>query len=225
MKFLLVEDHALVRQGLRLLLEQMFSDAEVLEAGTAEAGLALASGHAPDCILLDLILPDASGVEHVRRYVEACPNSLVAVLSGVAEAEHVSAVMAAGARGYVPKSQDPQTLEHIIRLLIAGGEYFPPHRPTQSDEAGHRMPDSLPLGDEPNEATGSDFVATLTARQRAVVQLVAEGCTNKEIARRLDILEGTVKVHVRAAMDKLGVSNRTQLAIAATRLGIVDRPE
>ena len=210
MRLLLIEDHAMIRQGMGLLLRQLYPTIVVREASTALEGLQLLGSEEPfDVVLLDFYLPDASGGAMVQDYVTRS-GAPVVILSGSNNPQDIAAAMKAGAKGYIVKSSKPATLHHVLELTLSGESFFP----WESAGAGSAISRPLvdagerPFSEQPN----------LTGRQRQILRLVAEGKSNKEIARALDILEGTVKAHLRFLMKHLNAKNRTQLAVMASKL-------
>jgi len=211
MRLLLIEDHAMIRQGLGLLLRQLYPEIVVREASTATEGLQLLGSEEPfDVILLDFYLPDASGGAMVQDYVSRS-GAPVVILSGSNNPQDISAAMKAGAKGYIVKSSKPATLHHVLELTLAGESFFPWEGANSEPAAPARVP-----------IEGGDFspgeTPDLTDRQKQILRLVAQGKSNKEIARALDILEGTVKAHLRFLMKHLNAKNRTQLAVMASKL-------
>ncbi|MDF2763457.1 MAG: DNA-binding response regulator [Rhodospirillales bacterium] len=211
MRLLLIEDHAMIRQGLGLLLRQLYPEIVVREASTATEGLQLLGSEEPfDVILLDFYLPDASGGAMVQDYVSRS-GAPVVILSGSNNPQDISAAMKAGAKGYIVKSSKPATLHHVLELTLAGESFFPWEGTNSEPAAPARVP-----------VDGGDFspgeTPDLTDRQKQILKLVAQGKSNKEIARALDILEGTVKAHLRFLMKHLNAKNRTQLAVMASKL-------
>jgi len=208
MRLLLIEDHAMIRQGLSLLLRQIYPEVVVQEASTAREGLQiLAAGERFDVVLLDFYLPDASGGVMIQDFV-AGAGAPVVILSGSNTAQDIAAAMKAGAKGYIVKTSKPTTLHHVLELTLAGESFFP-WESSSAETAGAAK------NDEDFDAASSP---DLTDRQRQILRLIAQGKSNKEIARSLDILEGTVKAHLRFLMKHLNAKNRTQLAVIASRL-------
>lgn len=210
MRLLLIEDQAMIRQGMGLLLHQLYPNIVVREASTAAEGLQLLGAEEPfDVVLLDFYLPDASGGGMVQDFVTRS-GAPVVILSGSNNPRDIAAAMKAGARGYIVKSSKPATLHHVLELTLSGESFFP-WESAVADTAVSRPP--IDAG----ERLSSEPFA-LTDRQRQILKLVAQGKSNKEIARALDILEGTVKAHLRFLMKHLNVKNRTQLAVMASKL-------
>ncbi len=209
MKVLIVDDHALVLHGFALTVREIFPNADVLEAGSLESALAYAHS-TPDLtlVLFDLHLDSDDGLEGVRRMIEAIGSVPLIVISASQESADVIESIRSGAKGYILKSGSSALLEHAISLVLSGETYVPLPRAVLVSA----------VAAEP-ERPANQMLDRLTDRQRDVFQLLLAGHSNKEIARSLGVLEGTVKVHVRAIMQKLGVKNRTQVAVAAARAG------
>jgi DNA-binding NarL/FixJ family response regulator len=208
MHLLLIEDHAMIRQGLTLLLRELYPGIVVGEAATAAEGLAILKKNPSfDAVLLDFYLPDATGGTMVHEFV-ASTRAPVVILSGSNNPHDIAAAMKAGAKGYIVKTSKPATLHHVLELTMSGESFFPwETAPNDTDKAQSLTAEAGDLKDR-----------GLTDRQRQILKLVAQGKSNKEIARSLDILEGTVKAHLRFLMKHLSAKNRTQLAVLAARL-------
>jgi DNA-binding NarL/FixJ family response regulator len=195
MRVLLVDDHALFRDGLALLLHGLHDPLEVVHAASAEQASSLVqAGAQPDLVLLDLRLPGVEGAAAVRAMCALCPNAPVVVISGECTEALVRDCVEAGALGYIHKSADAGALLRALRTVIDGGVHLPP----------------LPAA----PAAPGAAVANLTPRQRQVVALMIRGHSNKAIAQQLGILETTVKSHVTAVLQTLGARNRTQAVFA-----------
>ena len=206
-RVLLVDDHLVVRRGLRAFL-QLQPDIEVVgEAGGGEAALAAAAAGRPDVVLMDLVMPEGDGVAAIRALAGAAPGVRVLVLSSFADDERVFAAMQAGAAGYLLKDVQPDALADAIREVSRG-------RPALHPDVAARL--MRRVADPAGAA-----VEQLTPREREVLQLVVEGYANKQIARRLRITEKTVKTHVSSILQKLGVADRTAAAVLAIRQGLV----
>jgi NarL family two-component system response regulator LiaR len=199
-RLLLVDDHAVVREGLRGFLHLQQGIEVVGEAGDADEAVGLAARLKPDVVLLDLVMPGGDGIAAIRRLRDSVPGIRVLVLTSFADDAQIFAATAAGADGYLLKDIDPEELAGSIRAVHAGR---PALHPTV---AGRLMRRGAPP-DAPQ----------LTGREQDVLRLIAEGLANKQIAQRLGIGEKTVKTHVSRVLDKLGVSDRTQAAVLAIR--------
>lgn len=199
-----VEDHPVVREGLRMLLEAA-GDLHVLGvAASASGALEALRASPPQVVLLDLDLGDEDGLACLPRLLEAAPAARVLILTAVREPGRDEAALSAGARGFVRKEAPADELLRAIRTVAAGGLWFDPGMLAALKAPGPR----------------ADPLAALTARERDVVRLVGEGLRNEEIARRLGIGEKTVRNHLTAVFDKVGVSGRLELAVFAYRHGL-----
>jgi len=210
MRLLLIEDQAMIRQGLTLLLRQLYPEIVIREGSTAQEGLTLLEAENDfDVILLDFYLSDASGGALVQDFVLRS-GAPVVILSGSNDPQDIAAAMKAGAKGYIVKSSKPATLHHVLELTLSGESFFPWEGAAGDSPVarGPAEPAERAPGEQPD----------LTERQRQILLLVAQGKSNKEIARALDILEGTVKAHLRFLMKHLSAKNRTQLAVMASKL-------
>ena len=206
-RVLLVDDHAVVRQGLRAFL-QLQPDVEVVgEADGGRAAVAAAEAGRPDVVLMDLVMPAGDGVEAIRAVAAAAPGARVLVLSSFTDEERIFAAMQAGAAGYLLKDVDPDRLAQAIRDVHEG-------RPALHADVAARL--MRRVADPSGPAA-----ERLTPREREVLQLLVEGSANKQIARRLAITEKTVKTHVSSILQKLGVPDRTAAAVLAIRQGLV----
>ena len=218
MKFLLVDDHALFRHGLSLMLSEIFGDITAVQAGSADEAFEIVTREGDfDLVLLDLVMPGMNGYEGMKILQQRLPETPMVVVSSSEEQPKVRAAFAHGAKGYVPKSSAADVLKHALPLVLSGECYVPAVALTGGGEAMNGN------GAGAGEMRGSfgPEIRMLTPRQSEVLQLLAKGQTNKEIARNLDMLEGTVKVHLKAIYQKLNVTNRTQAVVAGTQLGHV----
>jgi DNA-binding NarL/FixJ family response regulator len=214
MKLLLVDDHALLRDGLALLMAQEFSGLQVLQAGTlAEAHAALQSHPDVRLVLLDLSLPDGNGIDALPRLRDAAPAAMLVALSADERRETVLAAIAAGAAGYISKTSQSGVMVEALRCVLSGGLYLPAavleRRATERRDSG-----AADAAQRSTEDLG------LSPRQVDVLKLLVEGKSNKLIARDLLMSESTVKTHLEALFRKLGASSRTQAVVAAARLGL-----
>lgn len=212
---LIVDDHPVVRQGLRTFLGVQ-DDMEVVgEAGDGEEAVEQVAALAPDVVLLDLKMPRVDGFAALRRLAERGLAAKVLVLTSMAERANVLPAVRAGADGYLFKDVDPQALAQAIRAVHGGHVLLAP------DAAAAVLGATAPgraAGD--TEPAGDPALATLTAREREVLAQIALGRGNREIARSLSVSEKTVKTHVSAVLMKLGVQDRTQAALYAVRRGL-----
>lgn len=204
-RILIVDDHAVVRQGLRAFLQLQPDLAIVGEAADSDGAVRAAKKLAPNVVVLDLLLPGARGASVVAALRAAAPTARVLVLSSYADEAQVFAVMQAGAGGYLLKDVQPEALADAIRQVHQGLSVLHP-------DVARRL--TAPAASIP----GADF----TERERDVLRLVAQGFANKEIAQRLFIAEATVKTHVSNILQKLGVADRTQAALYAVRNRLVE---
>jgi DNA-binding NarL/FixJ family response regulator len=205
MRLLLVDDHAVVREGVSALVRQGRAGVQVLHARDAEEALALARTEpALDAVLLDLVLPGMDGVRAIEAFGRERPDLPVIVLAGSEDPRDVRRALAAGALGYVPKSADPPTLLSAIDFVLAGNVYVPPLLLYEERAEAPRPAEPAP-----------ELRLELTGRQVDVLRLLAQGLPNKSIAQALGLSDKTVKVHVTAIFRSLNVVNRTQAAAAA----------
>nr|WP_202553423.1 response regulator transcription factor [Streptomyces sp. SID4936] len=206
---MLVDDHQVVRRGLRTFLE-IQDDIEVVgEAADGAEGVARAEELRPDVVLMDIKMPGTDGIEALRRLRELENPAKVLIVTSFTEQRTVVPALRAGASGYVYKDVDPDALAGAIRSVHAG------HVLLQPEVAG-----ALLAQEDPGSGTGRG--STLTEREREVLGLIADGRSNREIARALVLSEKTVKTHVSNILMKLDLSDRTQAALWAVRHGAAD---
>lgn len=210
---LIADDHALFRYGIALALEDLYKDVTIIQASNADDARRLAHENKDrlDLILLDLMMPGLNGISDLKQYVDSLPPVPVVIVSGSRQRSTIRAAIESGAKGYILKSSNGEILKHVLPLVLSG-ELYIPAQAVASEEIGEF--EGSPL--EENSDFHPDF-KSLTPRETQVLKLLTLGYSNKEIARSLGMLEGTVKVHVKSIMKKLGVNNRTQAAIAANR--------
>ncbi len=221
MKVLLVDDHALFREGLRLLLQRMDAGFEVLEVGHVEAGLQAMTQH-PDLalVLLDLGLPDMAGVDALSLMRTQHPGIPVVVISALQDRPCVLEAINCGAMGFIPKSSDSGLLTHALQLVLAGGVYVPRSALVDTPNPA----DTADTANTADSATPAGLQALgLSARQIEVLVQMVQGLPNKLIARNLGLSEATVKSHVTATLRALRVANRTQAVLAVGKMGHVFR--
>lgn len=206
----IVDDHALLREGTRQILERVGGFTVVGEAADGDGALALVAEHRPDVVLLDVRLPPTNGVEVVRQLAVASPGSRVLMLSALDEVDYVQASLAAGAAGYLLKTTPGDELVRAIHQACEGTVVLDPSLPPY-------------LAREPaGGARAASGPGTLTSREREVVQLVARGLPNKAIAGELGISPRTVEVHLNHVFEKVGAPSRSALVRLAMVHGLVD---
>jgi two-component system, NarL family, response regulator LiaR len=217
-RVLIVDDHAMVRQGLRTFLELQDQDAlpiEVVgEAADGVQAVKLASSLHPDIVLLDLVMPEMDGIQATARIIECSPNSRVIILTSFGEEDRVLPAIRAGAQGYLLKDIPPADLVRAVREAYLGRVQLHP-------EVAKKLMSVAAAQEEPR--TGQNvtvFENDLTDREREVLSFIADGMSNHAIAEKLFISEKTVKTHVSNILGKLHVEDRTQAAIYALKHGV-----
>jgi DNA-binding NarL/FixJ family response regulator len=213
-RVLLADDQALIRSGIRALLEAE-DDVEVVgEAATGREAVELALAHRPDVVLMDVQMPDLDGIEATRRIVadDRLSDVRVVMLTNYGLDEHVFNALRAGASGFLVKDTEPADLLQALHVTVRGDALLSPGVTRRLiSEFVARPADVLPSAD----------VELLTPREREVVALVAHGLSNEEIAERMVLSPMTAKTHVSRAMTKLGARDRAQLVVFAYQSGLV----
>jgi DNA-binding NarL/FixJ family response regulator len=207
----LADDHRVVRQGIRAMLEAEPDVRVIGEAGTGREALRLVERLGPDVLVLDLIMPELGGLEVVRQLKKLSPDTHVVILSMHKDESYVMQALKYGAAGYVLKDSGAEDLVKAVREAAADRRYL---SPPLSDAAVDAY---VKRGD----AAAPDFYDSLSSREREVFHLAAEGYTNTEIGKRLFISPRTVEIHRANMMAKLGLRDRTQLIRYALRRGIL----
>jgi DNA-binding NarL/FixJ family response regulator len=208
-RVLIVDDHAVVREGLRAFLELQDGIAVIGEAGDGREALDAVASLDPDVVLMDLVMPRLDGVGAMRELRRLRPEVRVIVLTSFAQDDRLMPAIQAGAAGYLLKNVAPAELARAVRAAHAGEALIDPAVAARLVERLAR-----PAGDDP------DGAEQLTRREREVLSLIARGYSNKRIALELGIAEKTVKTHVGHVLAKLGVADRTQAALHAVRAGL-----
>jgi two-component system, NarL family, response regulator LiaR len=209
---ILVDDHEMVRRGVRAFLETQADITVVAEAGSGEEAVRLAVEHAPDVALMDLIMPGMDGVDATRSLTTRSPRTKVIMLTSYHDDEHIFPAIRAGALSYVLKEVGPEELADAVRKAAAGEAVLHPRVAARVVRELHGA-----RRDEPN------VFHELSDRELEVLKLIAEGLSNAEIAGRLYVSEKTVKSHVSNILGKLHLADRTQAAVYAWRQGVVRR--
>jgi two-component system, NarL family, nitrate/nitrite response regulator NarL len=203
---LVADDHAMMRAALAGMVALGWPDAKVTTV--EDFGGAAQAAEGVDLILCDLAMPDMAPLEGVTAVREAAPDTPLIVVTGTEDDDLLLDLFQLGISGFIPKTSDGQVFEAAIRLVLAGGQYLPPRL--------------LSLAGGRSAAVEQGDFGALTARQLDVLRLMAEGISNKEIARRLDLSPATVKAHAAAVFGAMGVSNRTEAAYRARAAGLLD---
>ncbi|MGI8921622.1 MAG: response regulator [Solirubrobacteraceae bacterium] len=208
-RVLIADDHAVVRQGLRTLLELQEDIAVVGDVADGAEAVAAVRDQRPDVVLMDLVMPGTDGVEAIRQITDEYPATRVIALTSFLDDDKVFPAVRAGAAGYLLKDVQPQDLVRAIHTVYGGEALLHP-------AVAARLMEEI--------ATHSPLpgAQVLTPREQEVLELIARGLSNKRIALELGIAEKTVKIHVSSVLRKLGVADRTQAALHAVRERLVD---
>lgn len=210
MNVLIVDDHALIREGIAMMVRSIRPEAGVWLANTASAGLEIARSQSIDYAFLDLQLPDASGFDALQSMKRRNEMMSVVVVSAQEDRPTVLRALEMGANAFVPKSANSDEIRTVVQNLFDGKVCLPDSVLVPDARAGAGTPRSLPTEAEWN----------LTERQKEVLALLVLGLSNKMIARRLDIVESTVKIHVSAILREMKVATRTQALLEVARRGV-----
>ena len=207
MKILLADDHALFRDGLILNIKQQNIDADIISSGSYREALeALKHTPCPEVIILDLDMPDMNWQQGLSLLQKTSPKSKIIIVSAIEDGTTIKQVMSKGVKGYIPKRLDPKVIMAAIKLVLEGGTYLPPQ---------------LLKNISTKTAKNKDKKSLLTPRQKEVLQYIAQGLSNKQIAYEMQISEATVKLHINALLKALKANNRTQALIMAQKLDII----
>src|SRR5580658_9953453 len=218
MKILIVDDHALIRDGLQGVLKKLKRGVTVLEAADCRQAMAAVESNADiDLILLDLSLPDRDGFSVLTELRERYPAIAVAVLSGTQDSATVTKALELGAAGFIPKGTRREVMLRAFQLIFDGAVYVPQEILSQADAS--QSASATPAAPREGRSIITPAEAGLSERQLDVLALMMLGKSNKVICRALDLAEPTVKNHVTAILRALKVSNRTEAVIAVTELG------
>jgi DNA-binding NarL/FixJ family response regulator len=209
-RVLIVDDHKLFRAGIRALLQTVADIEVVAEAGDGREGVRLAETHRPDVVLMDILMPDLNGLDAAARIVHRCPRTRVVILSMNADQDSVLKTLRAGAVGYLVKTADPAELAMAVRAVTRGEKFL------SSAISAHVVAACLSRLDQEQSS-----LERLPPRQREVLQLVAEGHTTKEIAKKLEISPKTAEAYRGELMKALDIHDIASLTRYAIRTGLV----
>jgi two-component system, NarL family, nitrate/nitrite response regulator NarL len=212
MKLLVVDDHALFREGLRALLANISPGVEISEASSVEGAIQECQATAFRMVLLDLGLSNSEGLDTLRSFTAAVPAVPVIVLSGSDEPSHIRTAIDLGAVGYIPKTHTSELMIAALQFVLAGGIYLPPKLLDEEPRAGGASATAL-------DAVSAAF-NRMSPRQMEVAKLLLQGNSNKVIARRLNLSEGTIKAHVSAIFQVIGAKSRVEAVVIAAKSGI-----
>jgi DNA-binding NarL/FixJ family response regulator len=205
MNVLIIDDHALIREGIALMIKSIRPDSTVWLANTCSSGMDIAACEKIDFLFLDLELPDGSGFTALERIKQRHEMMSVVVVSAHEDRETVMRALEMGAKAFIPKSADTERMKHVVHDLFEGCVYLPESVLNAEYSSAQDMDD------------GTTGEWNLTERQKEVLALLVLGLSNKMIARKLDIVESTVKIHVSAILRELKVASRTQAMLAVAR--------
>lgn len=221
MKILVADDHALIREGLARTLLSLDSAIEVIQAEDKTTVLEQLQSHKDfDVILLDLFMPGAKGFELLSMVCDIYGHIPVVVISSADEPRNMRKAIDSGASGFIPKSAPTEIMLSAIKLVCSGGVYIPPDmlKSKTKDKSSTANPDNaVSLIDETINAA-----LKLTKRQSEVLDLMARGMSNKEIARALSVSEHTIKIHVTAVLKLFNAENRTEAVVMAHNAGVIE---
>ncbi|MGE5577406.1 MAG: response regulator [Syntrophothermus sp.] len=221
MRVLIADDHALLREGLRRVLE-FESEIEVVgEAADGVQAVERARELRPDVVVLDINMPGLDGIEVTRRIKRECPAAQIVVLTIHDDDQYVFEVVKAGAQGYVLKDIEPGQIVEAIKTVRRGESYIPPNLMSKVLGEFKRMSGELAAGAAAHDQAAEEGQGRLTEREQEILRAIAQGLTNREIADRFYISEKTVKNHVSNLLRKLHLTDRTQAAIYAIKNKLV----
>jgi DNA-binding NarL/FixJ family response regulator len=216
-RVLLADDEPLVRAGVRAILATEAEIDLIAEAADGRAAIDLVQRHRPDVAVLDVRMPGTDGLHATAEIRRTVPSTSVIVLTTFGQDDYILAALGGGASGFLVKSGDPEELIAAVRAVAGGAAYLSP-------KVAARVVAHLAATGADRHATARRHVAQLTEREREVLRLVAGGLSNGQIARRLHVVEGTVKGHVSSILASLGVPNRAAAAVIAHEAGLSAAP-
>jgi DNA-binding NarL/FixJ family response regulator len=209
-RVLLADDHALVRAGLRALLQSLGGIQVVAEAGSGDEAVEATQRHQPDVVLMDIAMPGLNGLDAAVRILKQCPSVHLIVLSMYTNEDYVRQALSVGASGYLQKGADPAELELAIKAVMRDEIYLTPAVSKQLVQEYLHQGGSKPIA-----------VQELTPRQREILQLIAEGHSTKDMAQRLSLSVKTIETHRMEIMNRLGIHDVAGLVRYAIRIGLI----
>lgn len=208
MKILIADAHALFRDGLVMRVEQIAPDATIVQASSFTQVLKiLQDKDVPDALILDIEMPDMPWLSSLKEIIKLAPQSAILIISATEDARTIRSVLSLGVKGYISKRADIKVFNNALKLVLEGGIYVPPN-----------LIENGSLNKLSKESIG---IKTLTARQAQVLDLIAQGKSNKQIAYDIGVSESTVKLHINALLRSLNVNNRTQAVVTAQKIGLI----
>lgn len=218
MKILTADDHSVFRQGLKTIVEMFDSEAELLEAESFEVALEVVRKNGGvDLVLLDLMMPGMDAFDGLVAMRNAAPDTPIVIVSMIESRKDVLRVIELGAHGFIPKAAAPEEMVEALRAVMTGQVYLPPALLLKSDDGRGVKPTA-----QASRVSAEKRLSVLTGRQREVAELLGQGLTNAQIAEHLGLSESTVRLHVSTILDKLDLSNRTQVALLAAQTSDID---
>jgi len=218
-KVLMVDDHALFRDGMRYVLQQLADEVEVIDSGDFLDGMHQAAQNPDlDLALIDLNMPGSEGSKSIKAFHQKHPSIPLVVVSGSDQRADIEKVMEYGAMGFISKMSSSKIMLSALRMVMDGGIYLPPQLLQQAVA-------SMDQGAVPDRRTERVNKAGLTTRQTQTLQCLAEGLSNKEISAKMNLAEGTVKIHTAAVYQALRVNSRLEAVSAARRMGLLPPQE
>lgn len=214
-RVVIVDDHPLLREGLKAMIDRSAGYEAIGEAGSAEEAVRLAVESRPDLMTMDVSLPGKSGIDAVREIKRVAPAIKVLMVSMHSKFEYVAEAFRAGANGYMVKEATGGKLIHALDTLVNGEIYLDGH-------SSHEVIEKLLLGSEAERGVNDERYNLLTPREQQTMRLICEGLTSREISRQLDLSLKTVENHKANLMKKLAVHNKLELVRYAARLGLID---
>lgn len=209
MKILIADDHALFRDGLAMQLEEIDSDSILHQAPTFSQALKILDKEpGMDMIIVDLDMPDMKWEDGLKELKDKAAQANLVVISASEDVRNIRKVLEKGIKGYIPKRSDPKVMHNALKLVLEGGTYIPPALLETTSENTY-------LGNRRSNGK------TLTNRQSQVLDLIAQGKSNKQIAYEMGVSEATVKLHINALLRSLKVNNRTQAVVTAQKMGLI----